>query len=129
MGEISGQRLSRVDPGGQLGHFLSMATDRPPVAVRDHMWSGVATFGNDPNRCPVPDTEIPRVFTKHMPMATIHLVIPPALEERMDKVLNLWGFQSKAELFRHAVTIYLNEMEKLEQQRKGKFTQLYTKAG
>ena len=45
--------------GGLLGHFLFVATDRPPVAVRDHVWPGVATFGNDPNRCPVPDIEGP----------------------------------------------------------------------
>lgn len=51
--------------------------------------------------------------------------VPRGLEDRIDDVFKLWGFTSKAEFFRHAATVYLNEMEKIDVARKGKFTRVY----
>ncbi|MEK7105079.1 MAG: hypothetical protein AAB865_00095 [Patescibacteria group bacterium] len=60
-------------------------------------------------------------------MSRIHLALPAILDERITQVLKQWGFRNKGELIRHAINVYLNEMEKLEMQRKGKFTPIYTR--
>ena len=58
-------------------------------------------------------------------MSKVNISLPPGLDKRIDEIRALWGFASKAEFFRHAAVIYLNEMEKVDSLRKGRFTRVY----
>ncbi len=58
-------------------------------------------------------------------MKKVLVSVPEGLHERVVEVLKHWGFASKSEFFRHAVTQYLNEMDKLGNLRKGRYTQIY----
>lgn len=51
-------------------------------------------------------------------MPRIDILVPHALDEQIAEFMTHWGFQSKAEFFRHAAQTYLSQNERMNAARK-----------